>query len=251
MIDNRKSILAKIKALLAKTTENGCTEHEAMAALDKARQMMDAYDVTDTDLAFDGEKVTQETSPNPRDPDNIRWQLCGGVAKFCDCRVWGSEGKTKIIFLGLETDAMFATWLLDTLEAFVKRQSLQFLADMGRAVGGETDLFGAPLNGADREHKRRSFVYGCVVRIAERLRLAAAERARVDGTGNGRSLVVVKNALVNDAFAKLGITLRSSRSSGYAADNYAFGRGQQAGDRASFGRPVHDRSGQTLAIGNR
>lgn len=250
MSDNRKSIFAKIKALLAKTTENGCTEHEAMAALDKARQMMDAYDVTDTDLAFDGEQVKQESCTNPRDPDNIRWQLCGGVAKFCDCRVWGSEGRAKIVFFGLETDTGFATWLLDTLEAFVKRQSLQFLADMGRAVGGETDLFGAPLDGHDREHKRRSFVYGCVVRIAERLRQAAAERERTAGIGNGRSLVVVKNALVNDAFRKLNLSLRSSRSGGYNADSYAFDRGRQAGDRANFGRPVNG-GNATLRIGAR
>ena len=246
MTDNRKGILAKIKALLAKTTVNGCTEAEAMAALDKARQMMDAYDVTDTDLAFDGEKVTQERVDRD-DPDNIRWQLCSGVGKFCDCRVWGERATDKIVFLGLETDAGFAAWLLDTLEQFVRRQSLQFLADMGRAVGGETDLFGAPLNGADREHKRRSFVFGCVTRIAERLRKAAAER-EIKSAGNGRSLVVVKNALVTDAFRKLNITLRSSRSRGIDADPYAFGRGQQAGDRANFGRPVNG-GGKTLAIG--
>ncbi len=249
MTDNRKGIFAKIKALLSKTTENGCTEHEAMAALDKARQMMDAYDVTDTDLAFDGEKVTQERVD--RDPDDIRWTLCGSVAKFCDCRVWGDGASRKIVFLGLESDAMFASWLIDTLERFVKRHSLAFLADMGRAVGGETDLFGAPLNGADREHKRRSFVFGCVNRIAERLRQAAAERERVSGQSNGRSLVLVKGALVNDAFRALSLHLRTDRPRGMKADPYAFDRGRQTGDRASFGKPVNGHSNRPLAIGSR
>jgi len=40
---DRNSIIDKIKALLAKTTENGATEAEMMSALDKASAMMDAY----------------------------------------------------------------------------------------------------------------------------------------------------------------------------------------------------------------
>jgi len=42
--------LNKIRALLAKTIENGCTEAEAMAAIEMARAMMDAYEVTEADL---------------------------------------------------------------------------------------------------------------------------------------------------------------------------------------------------------
>jgi hypothetical protein len=244
MLDNRQSLFRKIKALLAKTTENGCTENEAMAALDKARAMMDAHDISDTDLAFDGEKVERETVD--RGEDNIRWHLCGGVAKFCDCRVWGS-GKTQIVFLGLQSDAIFAGWLLDTLEKFVRRYSLSFLADMGRAVGGETDLFGAPLNGHDREYKRRSFVQGCVSRISERLHQAAAERASTV-CGNGRALVPVKNALVETAFRNLGLNLRKGRARSVNADSGAFNRGRLAGDKATFGRPVKG-GAVTLAIG--
>jgi hypothetical protein len=47
---DRNSLLEKIRALMSKTTENGCTEAEALAALDKARALMDAYEVTDEDL---------------------------------------------------------------------------------------------------------------------------------------------------------------------------------------------------------
>jgi hypothetical protein len=47
---NREALCDKIKALLSKTTANGCTEQEAMAALAKARAMQDAYAVTDEEL---------------------------------------------------------------------------------------------------------------------------------------------------------------------------------------------------------
>jgi hypothetical protein len=244
MLEDRKSLFRKIKALLAKTTENGCTENEAMAALDKARAMMDAHDISDTDLAFDGEKVERETVD--RGKDNIRWHLADGVGKFCDCRVWGN-GNSQIVFFGLQSDAIFAGWLLDTLEKFVRRNSLAFLADVGRPVSGVTDLFGAPLNGKDREYKRRSFVQGCVSRIYERLRQAAAERASTV-CGNGRALVPVKNALVETAFRELGLSLRKSRAGKGKADFGAFDRGRQAGDRATFGRPVKG-GARPLAIG--
>lgn len=248
---SRESILAKVKALLSKTVENGCTEAEAMSALDKARSMMDANDISDTDLAFGGETVTQSRVKRD-DPDGIRWNLgmAGAVAGFCDCKCWGEEAQTsKIVFLGLDSDTVFAGWLLDTLEAFVKRQSLQFLADMGRAIGGETDLFGAPLSGKDREHKRRSFITGCAIRIAERLREATAERKRASVAGTGRSMVVVKNALVDDAFQKLNLNLKRAKAGRVGGlDGTAYARGQSAGNRASLGRPVNGRGGPALRI---
>jgi hypothetical protein len=49
---DRKSIIEKIKALLAKTTANGCTEAEMFAALDKASAIMDTYDIRRTYVAF-------------------------------------------------------------------------------------------------------------------------------------------------------------------------------------------------------
>ena len=47
---DRNRLLDKIRALLSKTTENGCTEAEHLAALDKAYAMIDAYEVTPDDL---------------------------------------------------------------------------------------------------------------------------------------------------------------------------------------------------------
>jgi hypothetical protein len=52
---DRNSIIEKIKALLSKTTANGCTEAEMLAALGKAAAMRDAYDISDEEL-----QVTKE-----------------------------------------------------------------------------------------------------------------------------------------------------------------------------------------------
>ena len=253
MSHDRKKILAKIKALMAKTEDVGCTEAEAFAAMLKARELMDLYDLDEADLTFGGEEVRQERVQR-WDRDGIRWTLCGYVARFCDCRIWGEgsdSASSKIVFLGLESDTTFARWLLDTLTAFIQRSAIHYLADVGAPVMGMTDLFGAPLNGASREEKRRGFVVGCTQRICERLNLMTAER-QAKSASDGRSLVVVKNALVTDAFRKLNLQLRRSRGSGMTtSDGGAAAAGRAAGDRASFGRPVGGGRGEHLAIGRR
>jgi uncharacterized protein DUF2786 len=48
MTVERESILNKIRALLSKTLDKGCTEAEAMAALGKAQALQDAYAITES-----------------------------------------------------------------------------------------------------------------------------------------------------------------------------------------------------------
>jgi hypothetical protein len=85
----RESIIEKIKALLAKTVENGCTEAEMIAALARAQALQDAYVVTaeELQLAKDEAAVLGDSMPDPNDPHNIRWHLSWVVEKFC---VWRS-----------------------------------------------------------------------------------------------------------------------------------------------------------------
>src|SRR4051812_26648296 len=53
-----------------KDTENGCTESETMAALDRARAMMDAYAVTESELALTKEEkaILRREPPGTKDP---------------------------------------------------------------------------------------------------------------------------------------------------------------------------------------
>jgi hypothetical protein len=57
---------------------------------------------------------------------------------------------------------------------------------------------------------------------------------------SGRDLVVVKQEMVQREFDKLGMRFRSCGSNSYRAGGSVEAReaGYQAGDRASFGRPV-------------
>jgi hypothetical protein len=92
----------------------------------------------------------------------------------------------------------------------------------------------------------RSFTQACCDRITDRL-LALVEQSKP--TGNGRELVVVKDAAIKAFMKEHGIHLRTA--CGHASSNVdlaAQSAGRAAGDRASFGRPVTGAAG-ALRIG--
>ena len=79
MTTQREGLLDKIRALLAKTVGSGCTESEALAALSKARAMMDAHEITEDELQLTkAEAAVLRSEPRDSlDPHNIKWHLMG------------------------------------------------------------------------------------------------------------------------------------------------------------------------------
>jgi hypothetical protein len=135
------------------------------------------------------------------------------------------------VFCGLRPDAQFATWLLDTLAAFVQAEIANY-------------LMGSVAEGQDRREAIRGFVLGCTSRISQRLDKLRTQSASA-ATSNARALVVVKGAAVRAKLDELGIKLRACCSSFGAWNPSSYRAGTTAGDRASFGRPV---SGQNATL---
>src|SRR5258708_1389407 len=119
MHDSRKKMLEKVKAILSKTMDNGCTEGEAMAALAKARELMATYEIDEKELRDVAEKA-QVHKTAVSDPYEIKRNLCVNVGRFTSCKAF-RERDNVICFAGKEGDIVFATWLLDTLQRFVMR----------------------------------------------------------------------------------------------------------------------------------
>jgi hypothetical protein len=239
-MQNRTDILAKIRALLSKTVENGCTESEALSALTKARAMMDAYEVTDADVREMEQERAGIHHTTETDPHRIRVNLAVRVAEFADVRVWRSrdaKGRLSgLSFCGIPADVSLATWLLDTLAEFVRRELAVYL--MRRGEHEARDVRRAVING---------FVMGATRRINERLaELVAASRTQA--TANGRALVVTKKHLIAEAMG--GIETKATRSRSVRVTQDAMGAGRAAGDRASFARPVSGSAG-VLRLGSR
>lgn len=210
----RKSLIEKIKALLSKTVANGCTEAEAMSALEKARQMMAAHEVDPADIAAGGEECVRE-SRTASDRDKIREALATAVGEFCGCQAWIGAFET-VTFFGFEGDALFSHWLLDMLADFVARELAHYLERTWKP--------GTP---RVRRTESNGFVVGCTGRIAYRLfELANPDKART--------------AIVQANLKKTGIVLHDRSSRFRNADDKARRAGVAAGDGAQFNRPVGD-----------
>ena len=88
------------------------------------------------------------------------------------------------------------------------------------------------------------------MRLARLFKAAKERRATNATASNGRGLVVVKNALVEQAFKALSLNIRKGRKSSYGRlDAAGLRNGMAAGDRATFSRPVNGGGARPLAIG--
>jgi hypothetical protein len=232
MTIEREKLLSKIRALISKRLEAGCTEAEAMTALEKAQAMMAAYEVTEVELKLTKEEkaMLRREPPGTPDPHQIKWRLMGGVAQFTNAKAWReptSKGR-GITFCGLRPDVEYATWLLDSLTRFVQARLVEHLIDTGPARG-------------ERRTVMRNFVIGLCERLDERMTELREQTATV-ATSNAKALVVAKDAAIEAKMEELDIHVRSMRDRCDVSDHGSYEAGRAAGDRASFGRPVSGRN---------
>lgn len=235
-----KSVTRKIKALLSKTIAAGATEAEAMSAFTLAHKLLAEYQLSlsDLDLREEG------TSHIKQSMDHIAKRMSVLVGKYCECKVWMSDSQpvfkfikvgtkqkkirdgeqyTKINFIGIRSDADFAEWLMAALSSYVQGKEMAF-------------LFGDYCGTAD---DAEDFVTGCINRINERLKFEIDKRNANKAASTGRDLVPLKNAMITEKFAALGITLNHKTATAYRVQNQsAYNSGVAAGNGVTFNRPV-------------
>lgn len=217
---NLSSIANKIKALLAKTQQSGCSESEALAAAAKARELMENYQLSMTDLEVQAEGAeVREVKSDPRG-------ALGGLAKaigiYCDCRAV-RNGQRVVQFLGLRSDTDLATWLLGSLETYV----------MGAVIDWAMDLDAPP-----GKSESDAFVIAAFREIAKRL--VEAKRGLASSPSRN-ALVVTKNALIAAHPRAWEFAGRTTNWGGAANSERASEAGRAAGQGANFARPVGSR----------
>lgn len=212
MNETRKKLLDRIKAILAKTMENGCTEGEAMAALAKARELMATYEIDEKELEEFNKEKTIQFKTAPSDPYDIKRNLCVNVGKFTSTKAF-RDREEVINFAGKESDIIFATWLLDTLQRFIMRELRNYQKKLitEKGINHSNNLTSA------------SFVAGCATRINEKLNeLAPINWAKT------QDLIV----------SELGLSLVKSRGRGKNFSEKDAAAGYDTGKHARFDKPV-------------
>jgi Protein of unknown function (DUF2786) len=117
---SQAKIIAKIRALLAKTVENGCTAEEADAALAKARKLMAKHKITEDQLRdHPPEKATGRPEPPPRTAHIDEFYAFGPENKFFytptrtlwpKASVLSRLGADAITYLERKRDCQCMTW---------------------------------------------------------------------------------------------------------------------------------------------
>lgn len=220
---DRQSLAQRIQALLAKTTARGCTEAEALAAAEKAQELLAIYQMSKTDLELEAEGLirwllTKDEMKRLKFPASAIADLGFGIARFTDCKGWTwSGGRDGFEFAGLRSDVEFATWLTQSLMQFcINAHSLHELATFENV-------------------DRRQFIGGLAFALRQRMLTEVAKRGQ--GQTSGRDLVVVKRPLIDEFLKSQGIFLSRGRSRAVSYGAAATA-GASYASRAGFGRPV-------------
>jgi hypothetical protein len=212
---------ARIQGLRAKTTENGCTEGEALSAAAKVAELLDRHDLSLSDIEIREapcERREYETHLKKRVPLD---GCIGAIARFCDCRVWRDKsptGQARYVFFGHRSDVEVAHYLTEVIDIAVR-------SELGRfKTSAEYQRFPH----RERHLANGSFTMGMVASIAAKLNAMKAERDQVN-QGAGRDLVVLKKAVVDSELEKLNLKLRSTRAPARMVSPTAYDAGGAAG----------------------
>src|SRR4051794_30814082 len=211
----------RIQGLRAKTTDNGCTEAEALLAAAKMAELLDRYDLSLTDVEIRDapcERREYETYRKKRVPLD---DCIGAIASFCDCRVWREKnqtGEARYVFFGLRSDVEVAHYLTDLIDNAVRSELGRYKNSAGYRR----------FRHQDRHVANSSFTLGMVASIADKLNPMKRERDAVKN-GTGRDLVVLKALVIDAELAKLDLQLRTVAGATRIITPAAYEAGETAG----------------------
>lgn len=228
-MSEREKIAARIRALLAKTTENGCTEDEAVAAAAKASEMLQKYNLTIDEVQLRENPFTRAKEQVSENFIGERlWKVAAAISHLVGTRYWTSQTAVRpveITFFGFDHEVEISKYLLqiciramnDAYERFMCRHGL--------------------LTWPAKRRRLIPFLDGMRDALAHRIR--ALKKPEPTGTG----LVVLRADLIDAAMADEGIKLseRATRKSRSLDGEYR--DGVLAGEAVSLNPGIHGASG--------
>jgi hypothetical protein len=125
-------VKARIRALAAKTVDQGCSEEEAMTAAAMVGNLLAQYNLTMSEVDVrDAACITLAIDSGSKKRDAL-WAAAFNIGVFCGCKVWfqsvgrGSNKNAVYKYFGHETDVMMAEYLFKVIAASVDHEWRQF-----------------------------------------------------------------------------------------------------------------------------
>jgi len=216
-LNSKKDRLLHIcRALAAKTTANGCTEDEAIAAAAKLAALLAEHNISMDEVQLRESEILRHTERFADGIGERLWKLADGAAHMTGCRYWVSPVGVvplEVNFFGFDHEVSVARYLLDIC-AFAMRSERDRLKKRFALL---------------RPEFRRARIIPYLDGMADSLRKRL--RALKPPTPTGTGLIVLRGALIDAALKDAGIKLgdRSTR----ASRNFevAYRAGLEAGER--------------------
>lgn len=219
----RTKLLAKLQAILAKTTGAGATEAEAEAAVKLAQRLMAEHNVSLAEVeGFEAAQEDWETLDLEGDPGTAEAPyVMNLVQRFFFVRWVRTRVGRKVVrwrLFGTRENVQTAAWVAGFLRAT--------FVDLWRARRMRDGCRHAP-------SEARSYYYGLYCGLRAKLE---AERARYLKPSDGRALALVETKLDGQFRVVFGKLKGYSPQTTY--DPALFQEGREAGGRINIARPV-------------
>lgn len=231
-MNDREKLAARIRALRAKTVENGCTEGEAMAAAEKLAQLLADHNMTLDEADLRASPFTRHDHVGVGAVGLKLWKVASAIAALTNTRTWtgGREAPTGITFLGLSHEVDVAAYMLAICERAMRTEA----SNLMRGVRHLPQIKQAA--------KIVPFIDGMADRLARRI------REMIPPAPTGTGLVVLRNALIDQEMARQGIELEDGGPARRPLDTAAYRAGVAAGDKVALNRGLHG-AAAPLALG--
>src|ERR1700674_3860621 len=226
-------LVQRIRALRAKTVEQGCTEQEALAAAEKVAELLDRHGLSLSELDLrrqSCEGIGVETDRKRRGPID---DCIGTIAAFFDSRVWcdtSEDATLRYIFFGLPADVQASVYLHDLIALAFATETSAFQA---------TEIYRST-HSSRRRSATNSFQVGLARGIIRKLDTLRQARDVAGGNTNGGARWPIKESIIDEEMDRLGLNFRRRSAVRRLVLPAAFSAGQEAGERFEY-RPGIER----------
>lgn len=234
----REKLIAKIKALLNRTIENGASLFEAETALNKATKLISKHHISEFELKNCSTKENCEEIKIKftRRSNHIK-DLFSEVAKTFECEYCYTSSYG--IFFGYKTDLTIAEYIfnfcIETLENEIKqyKKTLDYKDDI--------EVF-AP------NQVINSFIGGFVNQISKKLKNLKQEKEKTVEMSTGTNLICLKSQAVAKSFNLAHNDVKVVSLKTAPSLKSAFNNGVESAKNYNLNRPINSKNNEIKLI---
>lgn len=206
-VSERDRVKERMKKILERVNHSSTSEAEAVDLMDKFEQLSRQYDITMSEIDLREEpclEIQIDTGTKKRDQMDY---VAVAIARLCSVRCWSSGGGKNVSdnrllhFFGMQSDLDRVKYYYELIRSAMNTERDRYMAN-----------FADRMQRGQKRSMRSNFQDGFAGRMCVRLKKMKEERDAeiLAMQSTGRSLVLVKEQVVEDEFSKKKMKLSAA-----------------------------------------